>query len=76
MYQLLYYSSKNYHINQNKFSDSKKNVFMNKEENKCFLKSPSNNNTVNIVVNNDLIKNIDSAIEYFENETITFLSCF
>lgn len=75
MYQLLYYSSKNYNPYQNKISDIKKNEFTKKQQN-SFLDAPSKDKTNNIVVNNELIKTIDNAIEYFEKETITFLSCF
>jgi hypothetical protein len=76
MYQLLYCTWKNYNPNQNKFCDTKKNVYFTKQEKKSFFDTPSNDKTIDIVVNNDLIKAIDNSIDFFEKESISIFSCF
>lgn len=76
MYQLLYFSWKIYHPISNNSSLYGKNVYKNKlDPNISKSDIPSNNSTINVIVNKELIKKIDKSIECTEKQIVSWFSC-
>ena len=76
MYQLLYFSWKIYHPITNNSGLYGKNVYKNKlDPNISKSDTSSNNSTINVIVNKELIKKIDKSIECTEKQIVSWFSC-